>query len=1105
MDFNVKDFVFHKLCSTLTGGYYYNADHPTRVFLCHTIIYMYLMVPLILTNLNINEDFYIIHPLITFFIWILIKATNMLLHKMFDSRSRDNTVADKLYHRIDDDDPPLGISKDVWRIRDRITDFSNIGVDSMVEELIHEGYDVSELLHFYELYFLNKIILNPKQVDKTNFTQTTYELEQSLNIDNSTFNFLKIKLERNSLEAYFDRPFSYFDVVVAPFLACVCGLLYFNLAHDFSSIEKCLLTISTASSQYALLKAPAPDTCSTTVQDPSSSYSRACHLIFFSSSYLLFNYLQGITLLKLSYVNLLDVVVSFSSLSRSIAFIFKTIVVTFPATNMLGFFGSAKDSWFCVLELIERTFFGKSGCITLNAAHLNFIIDFVIVFLLSHILLITRSSLIHSLVKSAAVSFGYFNSFIQSTLPIVLKIIGIEHRDFCVIEYKHMISQLWFLLWRCITSFLISFICLYTKILDYPILSILSSLFLVIFTFLIGYIIPNFYRRYPFRIYEKPFLRCTYYLRMFNRCGTEFLRFVLFPITISSIIYVSDPICFGLNEEMEYGLFILLILFVTSQGLRNPVCYSIALIVGRYKYDVKYASPLFQIYLFVIIIQKYKEFNGKLRFVLGYSMTNSATSKFWMMILALMVANAQFTILSVIIATFLTSPIIPIFGYPVFLPSYPRPSNFWFDPIKFETKFGDSIFYKRLSDSLSEKLATDVAEGVLFDIEGKFFLICDDYFNALVHIISVGVGYVVFQMRGLEVRKQTLCHQNELTSIRSEIETDEIRSFTLSKIIFQITDRLFYSHLDRIGSFFGFPSVLQSDKRDFLNRAVWLPINNNYILESYEVLSFLIVGSFEGSGEEVLLLNIIRTLSIVIKESDIIYIPENLDIDLVISDDANKWFESSGRLANRKTIIYLAKILIKELHTLKGDLDHKIFKFFYSEDMGLHNYKWIQPSSIEKICFSFRVGLSLAIHEVSYGFYGSQDELIKMITDKMSYLSVIPENHFHMKELIENKVPVVETMRQVQDDDKSVIKYVIFKLKKQSFKLIEINGEAVKGIWASQTMEILFAESTNRERSSIQYNRYTLRNILSQSANSPVGYPEVICPYTFSFCSATRN
>jgi hypothetical protein len=65
--------------------------------------------------------------------------------------------------------------------------------------------------------------------------------------------------------------------------------------------------------------------------------------------------------------------------------------------------------------------------------------------------------------------------------------------------------------------------------------------------------------------------------------------------------------------------------------------------------------------------------------------------------------------------------------------------------------------------------------------------------------------------------------------------------------------------------------------------------------------------------------------------------------------------------------------------------------------------------------------------------------------------------------------------------------------------LIALNGESVLGIWAGQIFETMYLKTDDRERTSVQFDQFTLRNIISQSANSPVGYPQTICPVTFSF------
>ena len=68
-----------------------------------------------------------------------------------------------------------------------------------------------------------------------------------------------------------------------------------------------------------------------------------------------------------------------------------------------------------------------------------------------------------------------------------------------------------------------------------------------------------------------------------------------------------------------------------------------------------------------------------------------------------------------------------------------------------------------------------------------------------------------------------------------------------------------------------------------------------------------------------------------------------------------------------------------------------------------------------------------------------------------------------------------------------------------SFKIIQINPESVRGLWAAQQEELIFIRNLNAERGSIQNSRPVLRNILNSSCDQPIGYPNYVSPILTSY------
>ena len=68
-----------------------------------------------------------------------------------------------------------------------------------------------------------------------------------------------------------------------------------------------------------------------------------------------------------------------------------------------------------------------------------------------------------------------------------------------------------------------------------------------------------------------------------------------------------------------------------------------------------------------------------------------------------------------------------------------------------------------------------------------------------------------------------------------------------------------------------------------------------------------------------------------------------------------------------------------------------------------------------------------------------------------------------------------------------------------SFKIIRLNPESVRGLWAAQQEELIFIRNLNAERGSIQNSRPVLRNILNSSCDQPIGYPNYVSPILTSY------
>ncbi|KAG5830118.1 hypothetical protein ANANG_G00317110 [Anguilla anguilla] len=85
--------------------------------------------------------------------------------------------------------------------------------------------------------------------------------------------------------------------------------------------------------------------------------------------------------------------------------------------------------------------------------------------------------------------------------------------------------------------------------------------------------------------------------------------------------------------------------------------------------------------------------------------------------------------------------------------------------------------------------------------------------------------------------------------------------------------------------------------------------------------------------------------------------------------------------------------------------------------------------------------------------------------------------------------------------------YKIIMLNKRflSFRVIKVNRECVRGLWAGQQQELVFLRNRNPERGSIQNAKQALRNMINSSCDQPIGYPIYVSPLTTSYAGATPS
>lgn len=91
------------------------------------------------------------------------------------------------------------------------------------------------------------------------------------------------------------------------------------------------------------------------------------------------------------------------------------------------------------------------------------------------------------------------------------------------------------------------------------------------------------------------------------------------------------------------------------------------------------------------------------------------------------------------------------------------------------------------------------------------------------------------------------------------------------------------------------------------------------------------------------------------------------------------------------------------------------------------------------------------------------------------------------------------------DDGADEYKIIMLNKRHLSFRVIKVNRECVRGLWAGQQQELVYLRNRNPERGSIQNAKQALRNIINSSCDQPIGYPIYVSPLTTSYSDTNEQ
>uniref|UniRef100_A0A8C6Y0D2 Pecanex-like protein n=1 Tax=Naja naja TaxID=35670 RepID=A0A8C6Y0D2_NAJNA len=571
-------------------------------------------------------------------------------------------------------------------------------------------------------------------------------------------------------------------------------------------------------------------------------------------------------------------------------------------------------------------------------------------------------------------------------------------------------------------------------------------------------------------------------------------------------------------------------------------------------------TMLLDLFFMSILFSKLWELFYKLRFVYTYIAPWQITwgSAFHAFAQPFAVPHSAMLFVQAIVSAFFSTPLNPFLGSAIFITSYVRPVKFW--ERDYNTKRVDhsntrlasqldrnpgsddnnlnSIFYEHLTRSLQHSLCGDLLLGRWGNYStGDCFILASDYLNALVHLIEIGNGLVTFQLRGLEFRG-TYCQQREVEAITEGVEEDE--GFCCCEP----------GHI---------PHVLSFNAAFGQRWLAWEVLVTKYVLEGYSITDNSAASMLQVFDlRKILTTYYVKGIIYYVISSPKLEewlsnetMQEGLqqcadqnyvDVDPTFNPNIDEDYDHRLAGISRESfcIIYLNWVeycCSQREKPLNADKDSSLVTLCYGLSVlgrrALGTASHHMASNLESFLYGlhalfkgdFRISsirdewifadmellrkvvvpgirMSLKLHQDHFTSPDEYDDpavLYEAITTHEQNLVIAHEGDPAWRSAVLSNSPSLLALRHVMDDGTNEYKIIMLNKRYLIFRVIKVNKECVRGLWAGQQQELVFLRNRNPERGSIQNAKQALRNMINSSCDQPIGYPIYVSPLTTSY------
>ncbi|XP_056262587.1 pecanex-like protein 3 isoform X2 [Pseudoliparis swirei] len=581
-----------------------------------------------------------------------------------------------------------------------------------------------------------------------------------------------------------------------------------------------------------------------------------------------------------------------------------------------------------------------------------------------------------------------------------------------------------------------------------------------------------------------------------------------------------------------------------------------------FQFDYPHFSETFLIdyYFMSILFSKMWDLLYKLRFVLTYIAPWQITwgSAFHAFAQPFAVPHSAVLFVQAVFSAIFSTPLNPVLGSAVFVTSYTRPVKFW--ERDYNTKRIDhsntrlatqldrnpgaddnnlnSIFYEHLTRSLQHSLCGDLLLGRWGNYTtGDCFILASDYLNALVHIVEIGNGLVTFQLRGLEFRG-TYCQQREVEAITEGVEEDEgCCCCEPGHLPHMLSFNAAFGQRWLAWEVAATKYVLEGYSISDNNAASMLQVFDlRKILITYYVKSIIYYVSRSSKMDEWLTNETIQEALRPCLGSN--YVDSDPTFNLNIDEDYDH--RASGITAASFCMVYLdwiqycnsrrqtpvpcerdsplvnlcfglcilgRRALGTASHSMSASLEpflyglHALFKGDFRITSPRDEWVFADMDLLNRVVAP-GVRMSLKLHQdhfTSPDEYEDPTVLYDAITANEEKMLISHEGDPVWRSAILANKPSLLALRHIMDDGSDEYKIIMLNKRFLSFRVIKVNRECVRGLWAGQQQELVFLRNRNPERGSIQNAKQALRNMINSSCDQPIGYPIYVSPLTTSY------